>query len=159
MKLKERAPSRVATRGAQESICTVSKFGAFAGDSKPKPGRSARVWRVATGYRGRRREYTVNASNGITFVSFFGRAAGGQLEAELRGALTALEWLTHMRDTPCEIKFSSVAFAVFMGEEPCPDALKQLLDQVRRAYVTAADGIRIDRERRSLVLKRERLAA
>ena len=109
--------------------------------------------------------YCVSITDGVTFVGFWGHATTGdrlhaQLEAELAGALTALEWLKHLdRQTPGEIRFSAVGFAVFMGEAPCPNVLKEQLDKARRAYITAGDAISIDRDRRALVTREERLAA
>jgi hypothetical protein len=55
--------------------------------------------------------------------------------------------------------FLPATFIVFMGEAECPRVFKQLFDGVRRAYITLADAVTIDRERLALVSKRESFAA
>ena len=166
MRHKRRTPLRVATQGAHEtnSFAGLAK-GGFERNSKPTGQRHARGWRVETQYRARRAEYVMAANDGITFVTFFGKTIASnhlcaQLEAELRGAIEALNWPRHITtDTPCEIRFSSCAFGIFMGEEECPHELRQLLDKVRRAYLASSDAIRIDRQKQALVATKERLAA
>jgi hypothetical protein len=122
---------------------------------------SNRFWTVETSFRPKRREYLVSITDGVYFIGFFGKSLSreAKLESELRGALSALDWLKHDRKTPAEITFSVEAFAVFLGEEDCPRDLKSLLDQVRRAYITSADSVRIDRERHAIVSIERRVAA
>jgi hypothetical protein len=122
---------------------------------------SARSWTVETSFRPKRREYLVSITDGVYFIGFFGKSLTreAKLESELRGALTALDWLRHDRKTPAEIIFSEEAFSVFLGEEDCPRDLKSLLDQVRRAYITSADSVWIDRERHAIVSIERRVAA
>ncbi len=165
MRRDRRTPDEVALVSVQETNCLRDGKAADL-DSKSERGRTARGWRIKFRSHPRRwREFTVDITNGVTFVNFFGYAAQGNrlyahLEAELKGALTALEWLQHVRpDTPAEIRFSAASFAVLMGEAECPRLFKQLLGEVRRAYIASADAVTIDRERHALVSKRERLAA
>jgi hypothetical protein len=122
---------------------------------------SERFWTVETSFRPKRREYLVSITDGVYFIGFFGKSLTreAKLESELRGALTALDWLRHDRKTPAEIMFSEEAFSVFLGEEDCPRDLKSLLDQVRRAYITSADSVLIDRERHAIVSIERRVAA
>ena len=166
MRQDRRTPDEVALVGVQETSFAGLAKGGFDLDSKSERGRIARGWEVKFRTHPRRwREYTVSITNGVIFVGFFGYAAQGNrlyalIEAELKGALTALEWLRHERaGTPAEIRFSAAGFAVFMGEAECPGLLRQTLDEVRRAYITSADAVKIDRERHALVSRRERLAA
>ena len=170
MELKSEAPGvLVARAGADETICTASKSSGFGQDTTPELGRGASGWTVTFRIRAkanpRRWGYCVSITNGVTFVSFWGHATTGnrlyaQLEAELGGALTALDWLRHLDPrTPGEIRFSATGFSVFMGEAPCPHVLKPLLERARRAYITAGDAISIDRDRRALVTQEERVAA
>ncbi|MDQ3821069.1 MAG: hypothetical protein M3362_25770 [Acidobacteriota bacterium] len=100
-------------------------------------------------------------NNGVTFISFFGKTLSreAELESELRGALTALDWLKHDRGTPAEIIFTSHAFGIFLGEEACPRDLRSIPDQVRRAYITSADSVRIDRVRHAIVTVERQVAA
>lgn len=165
MKPNKRAPDLATGQGAQESNFAGQQIGAFAFDSKPKRHHWTRGWRVETLYRKKREEYIMSATNGTITFAVFGKVAQAnqfyaQIEAEFRGAIDALGWIKHeAKKTPCEIRFSTASFAVFMGESPCPTLLKLLLDKVRRAYITSADAITIDRKRQALVSKEERLAA
>ena len=166
MRQNRRTPDEVALVGVQETSFAGLAKGGFGMDSKSERSRMARGWEIKFRTHPKRwREYTVNITNGVVFVAFFGYAAQGNclyalLEAELKGAVAALEWLRHEHGgVPAEIRFTAAAFSVFLGESPCPRELTSLLDKARRAYITSADGIRIDRERHALTAEQGRKAA
>lgn len=170
MRQDRRTPDEVALVGVQETNLRDCKSGGFERDSKPKPSRVARGWSVTVrAYTGsnpnRRGYYFVSISNGVIFVGFWGHtttnnALHAKLEAEFKGALSALDWLKHETpETYSEIRFSAISFSVFMGEAPCPLVLKPLLDRARRAYIAASDSVSIDRERHALVAGKVRVAA
>ena len=168
MRLKSKAPGVLAARaGADETICSAGNLTGFEADVNPKFNPYARGWLVTVRLRVRtnRWEYFVSVTNGITFVGFWGHPTTrnrlyAQLEAEFRGAAAALDWLRHVgHGTPVEVRFSQVAFTVFMGEAPCPHVLKGQLDRARRGYIAAADSVRIERDRCALVTREEAIAA
>ena len=115
--------------------------------------RQTRSWLIRFALRKRhrpdRRESLIHASNGHTFLSLGTIPSFDdqrvRLSTELRGLLVSLRWLRHIHKPRAVFCLSDETAAVLMGEEGCPENLRDVLDKTQRACNDFSGSIKIER--------------